>query len=631
MAIDPSSILLEHPPGADAPPTHAHASAAHRALASSHAENFHVLSHFVPAALRGDFATVYAFCRAADDIADEHPHTAESRSDALERLADWRTLLDEADAFAKGRSAGPPSHGVFGPLAHTMRRRSLDAQPFRDLLAAFEQDQRVDRYETWDDLLDYCARSANPVGRIVLAMIDPPGTRSEDDRRAMLLMSDAVCTALQLANFWQDVRRDLLDRGRVYLPSRETGFDAATLRRWAAAPDDADARVRYIKALRPLVRRTRALLAQGEALPLLIADPDLSRVVRLFTLGCSRTLDAIERAGCATLWRRPAITKAGKTVLLAKASASPRRAPAIDPSPVVACALARCARTTRREARNFFWGLRLTPEPRRSALYAVYAWMRDADDEADNDDRALPAPDVAFARLARRRARLDAIVAGRPLDTAHHAWVGLAWAMRMFPVDPRDLASLLDGLQQDAQHRGVDSRDDLRFYCECVASTVGRVCLSIWGLTPGADARAAREKATSRGVAFQLTNILRDVGRDHAAGRVYVPRDDLARHALSAHDLARWRRPDACAALVADLAAWARREFASSDGLEAMIDPACAPSMRAMTEIYAGVLNLIERTPTLAVCEPRASLPLWAKVAIMARAAAGARRGRASR
>ncbi|MGP1310663.1 MAG: COX15/CtaA family protein, partial [Phycisphaerales bacterium] len=293
MSIDPSSMLLDHPPGADAPAPFR----ADVALAQTHYENFHVLSRFVPEPLRDDFAAVYAFCRGADDIADEHPHTEESRVAALAELARWHAFVDEAHAYADASRASPPDHPVFGPLAQTMRRRSLDARPFHDLLSAFEQDQRVSRYDTWDDLLNYCDRSANPVGRIVLAMIRPsrspterarpedPGGGPLDEHAAINLMSDAVCTALQLANFWQDARRDLLDRGRIYIPRESLDVDEETLRRWAGSPNDPAARVAYIRALRPLVRRTRDLFEHGAALPGMIADPDLARVVALFILG----------------------------------------------------------------------------------------------------------------------------------------------------------------------------------------------------------------------------------------------------------------------------------------------------------------------------------------------------------
>ncbi|MBX3352074.1 MAG: squalene/phytoene synthase family protein [Phycisphaeraceae bacterium] len=630
MSIDPSPILTERPPAPGAGSPAVPGLDAARRLASTHYENFHVLSRFVPAGLRDDFAAVYAFCRGADDIADDAPPTDEGRAQALAELARWHALVEEAHASARDERDAPPDDPIFGPLAETMRRRALDAAPFHDLLDAFEQDQRVTRYETWEQVLDYCARSANPVGRIVLAMIDsvaplPSGGRGAlSERDAMLRMSDAVCTALQLANFWQDVRRDLDERDRVYLPSVETGLDAQTLRRWKDTPDDASARVAYIRAMRPLVRRTREMFAQGEALPRMIPDADLSRVVRLFIAGGERTLDKIERIGCATLWSRPSLTKAEKAGILLRTRLAPGTTSNGNGEPVfVRVALEKCASVTRREARNFYYGLRLTPGRRRSALYAVYAWMRDADDDADEDDRAVPTREVAMARIERRRSRLRALVERDCLESAHASWVGLAWAMREFPVDAGDLFGLLEGLEEDANHAGYESRDGLERYCERVASTVGRVCVAIWGTVPGADAKGVREKATSRGVAFQLSNILRDIRRDFLAGRVYVPREDLARHGLSAQALAEWSKPDGCAALVRDLAAWARREFEASEGLEAMIDPACAPSMRAMTEIYSGVLGMLEREPMLAACEPRASLPAWRKVAIMLHARGG--------
>src|SRR5262249_22466811 len=155
------------------------------------AENFPVLSFLLPRRLRQDFANVYAFCRTADDLADEGEDPAQRRV----LLAAWRQELRQC-------FAGKPAHPYFVALQETVRRHALEIRPFEDLLDAFEQDQDVTRYESWDELLRYCERSANPVGRIVLALCD-----QLDEERAAL--SDQTCTALQLVNFWQDVRRDI--------------------------------------------------------------------------------------------------------------------------------------------------------------------------------------------------------------------------------------------------------------------------------------------------------------------------------------------------------------------------------------------------------------------------------------
>src|SRR5580698_4946839 len=170
-----------------------------RWLATHHYENFHVVSFLLPKRLHQDFYNVYAFCRWADDLGDEIGDRAES----LRLLAWWRS---ELEAMYQGQV----HHPVFVALEGTVHKYNLPIQLFSDLITAFEQDQRVTRYQNWDELFDYCRCSANPVGRLVLRLCGY--SDAERDR-----MSDATCTALQLANFWQDVTVDL-EKDRIYLP-----------------------------------------------------------------------------------------------------------------------------------------------------------------------------------------------------------------------------------------------------------------------------------------------------------------------------------------------------------------------------------------------------------------------------
>lgn len=289
-----------------------------RAMAESHYENFSVLSRLVPADLRDDFAAVYAYCRCSDDLADETGSDGPARSRSLELLADWRRQLEGCFAFARGESVRPPTHAVFVALAETVRRRELIDAPFHHLLDAFEQDQHVTCYQSWEQVLGYCRRSADPVGRIIL-MLD--GRRIDEPRHAELLrMSDATCTALQLTNFWQDVRRDLVERGRIYMPMHETGLSPETLREWLDRSDDPAARVPMIRAMRPLIERTWELFRIGRPLPAALASP-LSPVVWLFGAGGESVLRGVERIGGATLWHRPRLTKGRKAWLVALASA----------------------------------------------------------------------------------------------------------------------------------------------------------------------------------------------------------------------------------------------------------------------------------------------------------------------
>ena len=305
-------------PELQSPPTASEALDYCRGLATSHYENFSVLTSLVPVRLRDDFAAVYAFCRWADDLGDETGADETARARSVELLDWWKR--ETAACFALDREHGT-RHPVFVALRETARRHAehgLSAKPFLDLIDAFEQDQRVRAYETWEQCVDYCGRSANPVGRIVLMLAGyaPPEMESANAER--FAMSDATCTALQLINFWQDVRRDLVERDRVYLPSRDAGITPAMLRQWLDRGDDPGARVAYIRAVRPLVERTKELFDRGRPLPRHL-DRGIAPVVWLFGAGGDATVRAVERIGCATLWQRPRLGKLTKASLVARA------------------------------------------------------------------------------------------------------------------------------------------------------------------------------------------------------------------------------------------------------------------------------------------------------------------------
>jgi squalene synthase HpnC len=265
-----------------------------RTLAESHYENFSVVSRLLPRALRRDFCNLYAFCRIADDLGDE----VGDRQTALDYLGRFREATREC-------FAGRPGSAVFVALEGTIRRHDIPIDPFLDLIDAFEQDQRVNRYQSFEQVRAYCRRSADPVGRLVLYLC---GYR--DERRQQL--SDCTCTALQLANFWQDVRRDLLDLDRIYLPKESMdrfGVSEEQLRTLVA-----DARVREL--IRFEVDRAEALFEQGEALlPLL--DPSVRPQIALFGKGGRAILAAIRRQGYDTLSRRPVLSKWQKGKLVA--------------------------------------------------------------------------------------------------------------------------------------------------------------------------------------------------------------------------------------------------------------------------------------------------------------------------
>jgi len=294
------------PPGYRIPevaPTLAEARAWCRHLAESHYENFHVASWFLPRALRPHFHSIYAYCRVSDDLGDE----VGSPDVALAMLDLWGR---ELDACYDGRAR----HPVFVALAETIRACAIPKQPFADLLVAFRQDQAVTRFANMQQLLDYCRYSANPVGRLVLyACHEVSREASPETVEANFRLSDATCSALQLANFWQDVRVDFA-KGRVYLPQDDMshfGVSDETIAQGIASPG-------FRALLRHEVDFARSLFAQG--LPLIgRVNRDLALDLDLFSRGGLEILRAIERRDYDVLSARPAITRRAKLALALRA------------------------------------------------------------------------------------------------------------------------------------------------------------------------------------------------------------------------------------------------------------------------------------------------------------------------
>lgn len=261
-------------------------------LARSHYENFTVASCLIPRGLRHDFYAVYAYCRWADDLADE----TDSPEQSLELLDWWAAMLDDC---YEGRT----SHPVFVALAETIAKFDIPKEPFADLLVAFRQDQQVHRYATFDDLLGYCRYSANPVGRLVLYL-----GRAMDEHRVEL--SDSICTGLQLANFWQDVAEDW-DRGRLYLPEedcRKFGYNPGD-------PAQRQATDAFRRLLQYEVERAERYLHQGRSLIRLM--PRKLRVpVSLFAEGGLAICREIRRMNFDVWTARPTVSRATKLRLM---------------------------------------------------------------------------------------------------------------------------------------------------------------------------------------------------------------------------------------------------------------------------------------------------------------------------
>src|SRR5271163_3973559 len=291
-ALPPAYAIPEHAPSAGEAREYC------RSLARSHYENFSVASWFLPKKLRQHFFNVYAYCRISDDLADEVGDGAAS----LQLLDQWQAELD-----ACYNGAGLARHPVFVALAETVRKFEIPKHEFADLLTAFRQDQRVSRYETFDDLLGYCRNSANPVGHLVLYLCG----YSDCERQ---LLSDYTCTALQLANFWQDVSADFA-KGRIYLPLE----DLRRFRVGEAVIFDSENTPAFRELLKFEVQRAREWFEQG--LPLMAkVDRALALDIELFSRGGQEILNAIERQAYAVLGRRPAISKTRKLSLIVRAA-----------------------------------------------------------------------------------------------------------------------------------------------------------------------------------------------------------------------------------------------------------------------------------------------------------------------
>ncbi|HEY0704674.1 MAG TPA: squalene synthase HpnC [Candidatus Acidoferrales bacterium] len=520
-----------------------------RWLATHHYENFNVVSWLLPRELHQHFYNVYAYCRWSDDLGDEVADSAR----ALQLLNAWEDELRLIYADESGPSSGP-SHPVLIALRETIRAKQIPIGPFTDLLRAFRHDQTVKRYANWAEVYDYCVYSANPVGRLVLYLCD-----YRDAARQK--MSDATCTALQLANFWQDVSRDL-EKGRIYIPLEELAQHGLSEAEIVGKKFDE----RYVALMKSMIARARDLFAAGRPLAATV-KPFLRTDLEMFTRGGLAILDAIEAAGYNTLQHRPAVSKLTQARLLvqtlavtafSRGSAQTESASELVPasatqpqnfaaaenggsrssavskmitmspySEAVRESYVECNRIARAAKSSFylaFYGLR---KEKRNALCALYAFMRLIDDVSDEPG------DLESKRqgLARWRGMLDDAVAGR---TAGHAVLpALADTIARFGIPTRYFHDLILGAEMDLTVARYATFDRLAEYCYRVAGTVGLTCIHVFGF----EDPKAPDLAERLGLAFQLTNIIRDVGSDYAMGRVYLPQEDLARFGIGEEDL----------------------------------------------------------------------------------------------
>ncbi len=509
-------------------------------------ENFPVVSLLAPPEARPHLRAIYGFARLVDTIGDE----AEG-----DRLA----LLDELERELDG----PAKTEIMRRLHASIEERSLPLDPFRRLIEANRIDQRKARYETWDEVREYCTYSANPVGRLVLAVYG----RDEPD---LVALSDDVCTGLQLVNFLQDPPRDFT-LGRVYLPLED-------LRRFGLAEEELAGpwSERFATLCRFEADRARALLGRG--LPLAGAlGGRTGHSVALFARGGLAALDALEDSGWDVFTQRPAPGRLDFARLAA--------GELLRPGPREAYAEA--CRITRREARSFAWGIRVLPARKRRAISALYAFARRVDDIADDPGLA---PEERRARLERCRAEVEALPGSPNGDLV---LVALADAVARFRIPLSALTDLVDGGLMDVERTRYETWGELREYCRRVAGAVGIACCAVYGPD---DRETAFPRAEALGLALQQINIMRDVAEDWRLGRVYLPQDELARFGVSEENIAERRTGPEWRALMAHQAARADELLDEGLGLLPLLDRRSALGVRTLAGVYCGLLEQMRRS-----------------------------------
>jgi hydroxysqualene synthase len=489
---------------------------------SHRGENFPVASFLLARELRPPVLAFYRFVRQADDVADSPTLSADEK---LRRL----------DAMEAALLAGDPAEPTAAALAEAGRQFGAGPDQARLLLDAFRQDATKTRYADWDELVGYCERSANPVGRFLLRL---HGESADADAPA-----DALCTALQILNHLQDVVPDRDNLDRIYLPvpwMDQAGGEAAFF-----APKPSARRRAVLDAA---LDRVGALLDQADALAPRLKSRRLAAESGV-TVACARRLLAKLRAADPVLGR-VALGPADFGLGFAAGTARAVRPSLRDQ------ALTRAA--VGRSGSSFKLGMASLTGERRRAINAVYAFCRVIDDIADG---AAPLEEKRRA-LAGWRREVETINERSPTPIGRE----LAWARERFALPVAELHALLDGMETDAEPQ-VRIADDaaLDLYCRRVAGAVGVLSIHIFGV-PGAT-----DFALGLGRTLQLVNVLRDVDEDAAIERVYVPLSRLRNAPATAPAAELVRHPDfaaACSALADEAAAG----FAAAERALATLD-----------------------------------------------------------
>jgi hydroxysqualene synthase len=458
----------------------------------AHNENFPVGSFLLRRDLRPDVATFYAFARAIDDIADNQELTPEEKDSRLDQFA---------NALVEG-TGDPQAFQKAHAIRLSLAQRGISSQHCLDLVDAFKQDAFKRRYRDWDELMDYCRRSAAPVGRYLL---DLHGESPEG-----YPASDALCSALQVLNHLQDAQDDFETLDRVYLPSEwlEQGSEGHKALAFATSTPVVRATIdqalegveALLEAARPLVHQLRSRrLAMESSVIWELAHTLSRRLARMDPLAQRVRLTRWDFVLCGVLG----------VVRALLAGPNDRLATETGPDHVQA--------VVERSGTSFRLGMRILERPRRAAMYAIYAFCREVDDVAD----APGGVEAKRQALAGWRTEVDQIYRGRPETPTGRALLG---PVKAYMLPQEEFLKVIEGMETDVEGRvHAPSLDELELYCRRAAGAVGMLSIHAFGAA-GPD---EQKFALALGEALQLTNILRDLDEDAVRGRLYLPREWL--------------------------------------------------------------------------------------------------------
>lgn len=523
-------------------------------------ENFPVASRLIEPQFRRPIMAFYEFVRTADDVADH------ARLSPEEKLA----ALDTLEESLLGRGDDEP---VGVTLHDALAERGLPAKHARDLIAAFRLDAGKQRYRSWEELIDYCRRSAMPVGRFVLDV--------HGEARSTWPASDALCAALQIINHLQDCADDYRALDRVYLPLDLLDRHGAAVTHLAEPRTSPALRA----CLDELCERVSDLLRESAGLAARVRHTRLALEISVIQRLAEQLVQRIKR--CDPLAERAVLgivagLRSGFYGLLAGASTR-----------IGQLALRRAGGGTSNEGdgqvstasgSTFYAAMRILPRDKRRAIFSVYAFCRAVDDIADQaGDRGM-----RLASLDRWRADIDGLYEGR----IQRPLAPLAKAIGDFHLRREDFHSVIDGMQMDVEADiFAPTYATLDLYCDRVASAVGRLCVQVFEVPETTGIQLAHDL----GRALQFTNILRDIDEDAAIGRLYLPRELLSSAGIDPCDARAVLRHPALGEACERLARPALAYFDQAEEVMRTAAPATVRCARIMAGAYRSLLVQLQQ------------------------------------